>query len=76
VERAVGSDLPEVLVDRLLHRNGACYVWAVNTADGPRSSRIELCGGGWLEDVESGERVEAEAAPSPYGVRVFRWVTS
>ena len=77
-ERAVASDAPEVLVDRLLHRDGACYVWAVNTGDGPRSCRIELCGGGWLEDVESGERVDAEArAELPaYGVRVFQWVTS
>jgi endo-1,4-beta-mannosidase len=76
VERAVTSDRPEVLVDRLVHRDGACYLWAINTGDGPRSPRIELCGGGWLQDVESGERVEAEVGLPPYGVRVFRWVTS
>ena len=74
-ERTVASDAPEVLVDRLLHRDGACYVWAVNTGDGPRSCRIELCGGGWLEDVESGERVDADAELPAYGVRVFQWVT-
>jgi hypothetical protein len=76
VERAVTSDLPEVLVDRLVHRDGSCYVWAINTGDGPRSPRIEVCGGGWLQDVESGERVEAEVGLPPYGVRVFHWVTS
>jgi hypothetical protein len=31
---------------------------------------------GCLEDVESGERVEAEAGLPPFGVRVFRLVTS
>ncbi|HYW26423.1 MAG TPA: cellulase family glycosylhydrolase [Terriglobales bacterium] len=76
VQRAVGSDLPEVLVDRLLHRDGACYVWAVNTGDGPRSPRIELCGGGWLRDVETGEHADAEVGLPPHGVRVFQWVTT
>lgn len=78
VERAVASDAPEVLVDRLVHRDGACYVWAVNIGDRPLAPRIELCGGGWLQDVESGDRIEAGAGAGlpPYGVRVFRWVTS
>ena len=63
-------------VDRLRHRDGACYAGAIDTGDGPRSPRIELCGGGWLQDVESGELVEVEVGLPPYGVRVFWWVTS
>jgi endo-1,4-beta-mannosidase len=76
VVRAAASDTPDVLVDRLVHRDGSCYVWAVNLSDRSQVPRIELYGAGWLEDVESGERVEAEAGLPPYGVRVFRWVTS
>jgi endo-1,4-beta-mannosidase len=76
VERPVASDVPEVLVDRLLHRDGACYVWAVNTGDDARKARLELGGDGWLRDVESGERAGAEVELPPYGVRVFQWVTS
>jgi hypothetical protein len=76
VQRAAGSNLPEVLVDRLLHRDGASYVWAVNTGESPRSPHIELCGGGWLRDVETGERADAEVPLPPYGVRVFQWVTT
>ena len=75
VETPARSDLPEVLVDRLLHRSGACYVWAINTAGEERSPEIALCGDGRLEDVETGERVEAGVVLAPYGVRVFRRVT-
>ena len=35
VRRAVGSSLPEVLVDRLLHRDGSCHLWAVTTGESP-----------------------------------------
>ena len=75
VEAAVRSDRPEVLVDRLLHRDGACYVWVVSTSDRPLAAPLELCGDGWLEDVESGERVGAEVQLPPYGVRVLQWVS-
>jgi endo-1,4-beta-mannosidase len=72
VERQVWSDRPEVLVDRLVHRGGASYVWVVSGSDRPLASTVGVRDGGLLEDIESGERLDAEVGLPPYGVRVLR----
>lgn len=75
IEQMVRSDRPEVLVDGLVHSGGARYVWLVSSSELPISAPVRLRGGGCLEDLESGERLDTFAELEPYGVRVFRLIT-
>jgi len=68
----VRVDRPEVLVDRLVHRDGASYVWMVNGSDRSLSAAVTSRDGCRLEDVETGERPAADVELPPYGVRILR----
>jgi hypothetical protein len=74
IEPPVRSDRPDVLVDSLVHEDGDRFVWVVSGAAEAVSATVHVAGGGGLEDVESGERVDAAVELPAYGVRVLRLV--
>jgi endo-1,4-beta-mannosidase len=68
----IRSRRPDVLADTLVDGEGRLLAWLVSQSEGPVCARVDVAPGLQLQDVETGERLDAEVELPPYGVRVCR----